>query len=198
LQLGDTRSSYGWVSIAAHWISAIVVCALWLIGHSIRSDASGDAAHLHTSIAVTAYVFLWWRVIRRFTQGHPHPLPRQRGWAFTLGKYTHFTLLAAIAVMLLSGPLMVWSRGEAIHIFQWQIASPFASHAQVATELYRVHATAAAIIGFGILLHIAGVYKHAAFNRDGTFTRMLVPTRAEGRKPDTAAAAPFVLISRKS
>lgn len=195
--LHDTRNGYGWLSIAMHWISALIVCALWFIGHSIRSDTNGDAVHLHTSIAVASYVFLWWRVIRRFTRGHPQPLPRQRGWAFTLGKYTHFALLAAIAVMLLSGPLMVWSRGEAIHVFQWRIASPLDSHAGLATDLYHVHATAAAIIGFGILLHIAGVYKHAAFNRDGTFTRMLVPTRAAGRKTETAATPPLLLMSRK-
>jgi hypothetical protein len=29
----------------------------------------------------------------------------------------------------------------------------------------------------GTMLHIGGVYKHAAFNQDGTFSKMLVASR---------------------
>jgi cytochrome b561 len=35
------------------------------------------------------------------------------------------------------------------------------------------------VIIIGTILHIGGVYKHAAFNQDGTFSKMLIATRDE-------------------
>ena len=64
----DTRTGYGWISIALHWLTAIVILTLWFIGSSIQSDlATGSTStlRLHTSIAITAYVLLWARVIWR-------------------------------------------------------------------------------------------------------------------------------------
>ena len=73
----DTRTGYGWVSIALHWTTAIIVLTLWFVGSSIHSDpeTQDSTLRLHTSIAITAYLLLWARVIWRFKIGHPGPLP---------------------------------------------------------------------------------------------------------------------------
>ena len=116
----DTRTGYGWISIALHWLTAIVILTLWFIGSSIQADlATGSTStlRLHTSIAITAYLLLWARVIWRFKFGHPDAMPEQRGLFYQVGKYTHLLILAAVAGMLCSGPLMVWSRGEPIYVF---------------------------------------------------------------------------------
>lgn len=70
-----------WGSIVLHWLTAAVVLALLFLGSSI---AGAEAAQrnelilLHTSIAVAAYVILWWRIVWRFRKGHPGPLTKQR------------------------------------------------------------------------------------------------------------------------
>ena len=82
MRILDTRTGYGWISIALHWLTAIVILTLWFIGSSIQSDlATGSTStlRLHTSIAITAYVLLWARVIWRFKFGHPDATPEQRG-----------------------------------------------------------------------------------------------------------------------
>jgi cytochrome b561 len=43
--------------------------------------------------------------------------------------------------------------------------------------LHAVHRWAAILIFVAILLHIGGVYKHTAFNQDGTLTKMIIPAR---------------------
>lgn len=182
-RLGDTPNGYGWLSIALHWLTAIIVLALLFIGSSIATDDPQRRAEMilvHTSIAVSCYALLWYRVIWRFVKGHPGPLPQQRRAFFLIGKYVHLATLAAMACMLISGPLMVWSGGQAIGVGEWlEIPSPMDPHPGLRDFLHAVHRTAALIIVAGVLLHIGGVYKHAAFDQDGTFGKMLMPARPE-------------------
>jgi cytochrome b561 len=182
MQARDTSNGYGWISITLHWITAIVVLTIWFIGSSIRSAMAGEdyeqTIALHTSIAISAYVLLWARIVWRFVKGHPGPLPRQGGVFYAIGKYVHFVLLFAIAAMLLSGPLMVWARGDAIQVFGWfAIPGPFAMNMPLYDAMHGIHVWCSRVIIVGTALHLGGVYKHAAFNQDGTFGKMLVAAR---------------------
>src|SRR5215203_1319753 len=107
----DTSTGYGWISIALHWLTAILILTIWFIGSSITSDlaiGSNATLRLHTSIAISAYLLLWIRVLWRFKHGHPKAMPEQRGVFYEIGKFTHWAILAAVVAMLISGPLMVW------------------------------------------------------------------------------------------
>jgi cytochrome b561 len=179
----DTRTGYGWISIALHWITAIVILTLWFVGGSIQTDlaAGSDATlRLHTSIAISAYLLLWIRVVWRFKQGHPAAMAGQAGVFYEIGKYTHYVILAAVGMMLISGPLMVWSRGAVIHVWDWfAIPGPFDADMGLYSAFHWVHVWCSRIIIVGTVLHLGGVYKHAAFNQDGTFGKMLVAAREE-------------------
>src|SRR5690606_6469287 len=193
MRFKDTNTGYGWLSIALHWFTASVILVLLFVGDTI-STLSGqereDALLLHTSIAITSYVFLWARIVLRFSHGHPGPLPKQRGLFFVLGKYTHYLLLVAIAAMLITGPMMVWFSGSSIGVWDWfELPIPFEQNFAVRDGLHRVHATSAIAILVMTLLHIAGVYKHAAFNQDGTFGKMLIPARADEDEEHQSAPA---------
>jgi cytochrome b561 len=179
----DTRTGYGWLSIALHWLTAIAILSIWFIGSSIQNDlaiGSEKVLRLHTSLAMTVYLLLWFRVIWRFKQGHPAALPQQAGLFYLIGKYTHFVILAAVAAMLISGPLMVWSRGMPIYVWDWfTIPGPYGESMGLFDGLHSVHVWCSRIIIFGTVLHLGGVYKHAAFNQDGTFGKMLVAARED-------------------
>jgi len=182
MPMRDTATGYGWLSIALHWFTAVAVIVLLFLGDTISTvegvEEREQAVRWHTSIAMSSYVFLWARIILRFWHGHPGPLPRQKGVFFVLGKYTHFALLVAIAVMLITGPLMVWFGGAGIGVWDWfVIPSPFGENMGIRNGLHGVHAWSAAIILILTLAHLVGVYKHAAFNQDGTFGKMLVPAK---------------------
>ena len=43
--------------------------------------------------------------------------------------------------------------------------------------MHTIHVWCSRLIIVGTALHIGGVYKHAAFNQDGTFGKMLLPAR---------------------
>ena len=173
----DTRSGYGWLSIALHWLTAILVLTMWTLGTMSQTNVEDDAAwyaHLHMSIGASAYLILWGRVLWRFAAGHPAPHPGQSALLFPVAKTFHYLLLIAIGVMLISGPLMVWSGGDAIEVFSFAIPSPFAPSSGLHDLLRRVHGVTASIIILGVLLHIMAALKHIVFNRDGTFDKIMI------------------------
>jgi cytochrome b561 len=193
MPLKDTKTGYGWMSIALHWITAIVIVVLLFIGNSIATlagDARAEALRLHTSIAIVAYVVLWGRIVWRLVYGHPGPLSGQRGVFFFLGKLTHYAILIALALMLVSGPLMAWAGYGSIGVFDWvDIPSPFAGSAEFRDLMHAIHRRSAIVIFIGTLLHLGGVYKHTAFNHDGTLAKIIFPAkpaRARDSGADTA------------
>jgi cytochrome b561 len=177
MRTADTSNGYGWISIALHWLTAAIVLTMFVIGTMSQGAAREESlrlVHLHTTIGMTAYVLLWGRVIWRFATGHPGPLPKQGVAFFAIGKYFHFLLLIAIGVMLLSGPLVVWSAGEAIHVFSFTIPSPLGKHPGMQHVLRAVHGYTASFILVGIILHLLAVFKHTVLNRDGTFDKIMI------------------------
>lgn len=189
--MNDTATGYGWISIALHWVTAVVILYLLYLGSSIGSF-EGDqrllAVRRHTSVAIVSYLLLLARIVWRFVCGHPGPTREQRGWAFTLGKYTHYGMLAALVLMLVSGPLLQFSYGRDIEVFDWfVIPTPMAASFGLAGFLHAVHSTSALVIFLGIVLHIGGVYKHTAFNQDGTLAKIIIPGRESAQtEPHTA------------
>lgn len=184
MSLKDTATGYGWISIALHWVTAIVIVYLLYIGSSIGSlegEARNASIARHTSVAITTYLLLVARIVWRFQYGHPGPSDEQRGWAFTLGKWTHMAILVVLCLQLVTGPLMRWSYGNEIEVFDWfAIPSPIEPSLALAGFLHSLHRYAAIFIFVAILLHIGGVYKHTAFNQDGTLAKIIFASRQSG------------------
>jgi cytochrome b561 len=182
MRVSDTSNGYGWISIALHWLAAAIVLTMFVVGTMSQGGTREEhlgLVQLHTTIGMTAYLLLWGRIIWRFAVGHPGPLPKQGVAFFTIGKYFHFVFLIAIAVMLVSGPLMVWSGGDAIRVFAFSIPSPLAlvqsgKFPGVQHVLRSVHGYTASFILAAMVLHVLAVFKHTVLNRDGTFDKIMI------------------------
>jgi cytochrome b561 len=189
MRTADTANGYGWISIALHWLTAAIVLTMFVVGSLSQGGGREESlrlVHLHTTIGVTAYALLWGRIIWRFTVGHPGPLPGQGALFFAIGRYFHFLLLIAIAAMLVSGPMMIWSDGEPIHVFAVAIPSPLARLPVLQHVLRTAHGYAASFILAGMILHVLAVFKHAVLDRDGTFDKIMI---AGGGRRDWPATA---------
>lgn len=189
MRLKDTKTGYGWISILLHWLAAILIITLWFIGNSMKAGNVDDFMSLlglHVSIAALAYVFIWARILWRFYCRHPGPLPTQGKSFFMIGKWTHYLLLLAIMVMLISGPLTVWSGGNDIAIFNLlTIPSPMNERQELYSLMAWVHGQTSTLVAVLVVLHILGTFKHIIFNRDGTFDKIMIASRETGADTST-------------
>jgi cytochrome b561 len=178
--LRDSSNGYGWISIALHWTTAAGILAMWVIGSMSQAATDldyGRLVNLHMTTGAILYVLLWTRIVWRIASGHPGPLPRQNRVFFAIGKVFHYAFLGAIAVMLVTGPLLVWTSGSPIEIAYFRIPSPFSPMPRIQAFLRGGHGLASAAILIGTALHVLGALKHVVVDRDGTLDKILVAHR---------------------
>lgn len=178
-------NGYGWLAIALHWIAAFGVLAMLWIG--LNADWAGDAGDrarrselmgLHISLGATLAVFLIARVIGHYALPQPAPAAQARPLQI-LAKAAHHLLLLAIVILIISGPLAVWSRGAGINVWDaFTLPSPFAERNDaVHGAAEQAHAIGRFMLYVLIPLHVLGALKHLMIDRDGVFMRMLRPQR---------------------
>jgi len=182
MQWINTSKVYGWLSIALHWLAAIGVLLMLVIG--LRADSLGEAGdragraaamYWHVSIGVTLAALLLARVIAHYTQKQPEAPPQAKALKL-VSALTHHLLLAAIVLLVVSGPMMIWAMGRPVNAFDLvALPSPFAGENRDLHEAFEVvHAIGRYMLYVLIPLHLLGVAKHVIVDRDGTLRRMLV------------------------
>jgi cytochrome b561 len=183
MSLMNTQDRYGWLSIALHWVAAFGVVAMFATGtQAYLAGEAGDRAArsatlgLHISIGATLFVFFAARVALHYSQMRPEK-PTQAKWLNTLSSIVQHTLLMAILIQIVSGPLAVWSGGRDIHAFDlFTLPSPFAERNEGVHEFAEVLHTIGRVLILVLLpLHVLGALKHLVLDRDGVFSRMLWP-----------------------
>jgi len=178
MTLSNSKTAYGWAAIALHWISAISVVALYLLGEQMEEAADRAAKlaaqNLHVSVGVLLFTFLAARLLWSASQPSPAPLERKR-WLRILAAAVQGLFLLMIAVLIITGPLAVWSTTRALEVFDlFSVPSPFPNRIAWLHELTEeVHGAATKLFWPLIALHIAGALKHLVFDRDRTLQRML-------------------------
>ena len=177
MNLHDTPARYGAVSVFNHWLGAALIVALLAIGLHFEDMPRGEEKlywlRLHVSLGALALLPLAFRVFWRARSTSPVPLPQPPAQQ-KLARVLHIALLAAVVILLVSGPLIVWSGGRAIDVFGWFAFSvPLGEMPWQHKALEAVHAIAARMLLFVLAVHIFAALKHALLDRDGTLWRML-------------------------
>lgn len=178
MQIRNTRAAYGWAAIALHWLSALGVAGLYLLGERMEEAADRaaklEAESLHVSVAVLLFTFLLARLFWSAAQPAPQPLERRRALQLA-ARVVQGLFLLMIAALLVTGPLAVWSTGRPIQVFDvFALPSPFPSRIDWLQEAAEeIHGAASKLFWPLIALHSAGALKHLLVDRDDTLRRML-------------------------
>ena len=195
MQTWNDRNAYGWVALALHWLAAIGVLTMLFTGFAagFAEDAHQDAQHrqlmgIHFAVGVAFYIIFIERIASHYLQRAPIE-PDQSGALRFIARATHNLLLLMIAVQIVSGPLMIWSRARPINAGFISIPSPFAVRVDSLHEIADVmHTVGRWSLVVLISLHILGALKHLFLDRDGLFERIFVPGgRVKIKASDDAA-----------
>lgn len=168
----SSSTRYGSVAIAIHWLTTLMIVALFATGllAAAQVDPAAKVALLRAHIPFGAGVLLltllrivWWLAIDR----HPALLADQPGWQKLIAKAVHFALYAVVLVAASSGIATVIVSGALPAI----IGS--ATLPNLETALPRtVHGLMSrAMLGL-LALHIGAALYHQFVRRDRLLARM--------------------------
>ena len=179
MQLRNSPSRYGLVSIVLHWGVALAVfglfgLGLWMVGLDYYSSWRHTAPDLHKSIGLTLLAIMLGRVLWRFISPPP-PAPANHG-ALTrvAAKLGHLALYVGLFAVMIAGYLISTADGVGIPVFGLfevpALVSDLPDQADLAGVIHLWLAWGLVIFA---VLHALAALKHHFIDRDATLIRML-------------------------
>ncbi|PLX59979.1 cytochrome b [Sedimenticola selenatireducens] len=179
MRFANTRQAYGVISIGLHWLIALLVIGLFLLGLYMTSLDYYDtwyqaAPDMHRSLGIVMVVLLLFRLLWRLISPLPEPVgndPRILRRAAELVHWGLYLLLFAIAI---SGYLISTADGRGIEVFGWftlpALLPAIDNMEDVAGE---IHWVLAVVMMTLVGVHSLAALKHHFIDRDATLMRML-------------------------
>lgn len=180
--LTDSRTGYGLISIAIHWISALLILFLfglgiYMVDLGYYDDWYHEAPELHISLGLVVLLLMLIRVIWRI--GNPTPVELAAKRAQNLAaKFVKLGLYALVFIVLISGYLITTAEGQPASMFnliKFPVLTELSSqNVDLAGEIHEYLAWGIVLL---VVLHVAGALLHHFIIRDRTLMRMLKPVK---------------------
>lgn len=170
-----TPSQYDRRSITLHWLTAMLVAALWIVGQTIDWFPKGNprifARSLHISFGAALALLVVYRIWWRLSAG-AHVPPPGAGWLDKVAALTHTLLYLSLISVLILGVTNAWVRGDILfNLLTIPAFDP--GNKELRETIEDWHGLAANFLLFLAFFHAAAGLLHHFVFKDGVLRRML-------------------------
>jgi len=170
-----TANTYDLKTVRYHWLSAILIVALWILGQTIDDFAKGDPRVYARSMHITLGLILAVVFVLRFTwrlKGGTKLPPAAPGVQGKLAIGVHHLLYLLIAVTVGLGIFAVWARGDNIfNLFRVPVFDP--TDKELREQVVDIHGLLANSLLILAAGHAALAIWHHVVMKDGVLKRIL-------------------------
>ncbi|NEN75188.1 cytochrome b [Pelistega sp. NLN82] len=166
--------------MALHWLIAIVMIGMLILGKYIDANQAYHLMPLHKSIGIAIFAFILWRCVLRLQKGFPSALGNPPFIQHLLAKVVHIVLLLGTFLFPLSGMIMSAMGGRGLSLFGIELfamnivdGKPTPINPELAGLASNIHGALLPIMIVAIVLHIIGAIYHHRVVKDDTLNRML-------------------------
>ncbi|MBV8801739.1 MAG: cytochrome b [Gammaproteobacteria bacterium] len=179
MQLTNTDNQFGLITILLHWIMAILIIGLLIIGiYMVRIPVSPLQLKLfrwHKEFGMLVLMVVIVRLIWRFSNVIPTLLTLPI-WERMAALSVHWMFYFFMIILPISGWLVSSAAGISISFFGWFVFPDFVSANEEVRILFTaIHKWIAYLLIAVLCLHIAAALKHHYLNKDDILRRMLWP-----------------------
>lgn len=160
------RPRYSLISIVDHWLTALLVLAMFVLGMLGRfapdEGAESYVMEIHFALGFFVFLLIGWRIAWRIREGFPAPLPGTPRVEHLLARSVHVLLLLLLAALVVTGPLYLFTENEAIDVFGWfSVGIPLSSLAFAHEPAESIHKLIAVwLLPILVLGHFLGAIWH--------------------------------------
>ncbi len=178
MRLKNTKSSYGAVAKCFHWLMAILIIGLIIVGF-VMTDMQGSPDKfrlygLHKSVGASILLLVLLRLIWKYKNISPELPDSLDSWQKLGAKANHWVLYGLMIAMPLSGWAMSSAAGFSVSVFGWFTLPDIVSADRELFLLFRqAHETIGYLIIITVLLHITAALLHHFYYGDNILSRML-------------------------
>ena len=182
---GKITAGYGAVARGFHWLTAILIIAVYALGWYMSDLEPADPEtfrlyQIHKSIGITILVLALLRLVWRMIQGAPDWPSHMSPWEKLAAAGAHWALYGLILVQPLIG--ILHSNAANFPIVFWdsyQLPPLISPNEMIADLLEEAHHLIANVLAGLILLHIAAALRHHIQLKDDVLKNMM-PSRGLG------------------
>lgn len=180
MQFANTGQRYGMVAIILHWLMALLLVALLLLGLYMVSlpDAGFDQKKITLILLHKQYgmLALWLALLRlawRMGGILPALVEDIPDWQKVAARFVHLSFYGLMFALPVSGWLMSSAAGIQVYFFGWYLPDFIAPNDHHFRLLISVHMW----LGFALIgcfaLHVGAALRHHFLFRDDTLRKML-------------------------
>lgn len=178
MNLLNTKSRYGWLSMVLHWlmlalIIAAYICILLTDSFPKGSETRALLKTWHFMLGLTVFALVWVRLLAKLFSPTPLIEPQIAHWQDTTAKTVQTLLYLLMFAMPLLGWLTLSAAGKPILFYGWQLPALIGVNHDLAETIKGLHEAGATAIYFLVGLHAAAALYHHYYVRDNTLRRML-------------------------
>lgn len=159
------QGRYSSISTINHWVTALLVVAMLTLGLAAGMAPTDDIEDyvlgVHISLGFFALIFIAWRVVYRLYEGFPENIEKTAAerWAAYIA---HRAILILLAVMVVTGPLYLFTENECMNVFGWfSVCLPLESLSIIHEPAELAHVvTGIYILPALLVLHFIGAVRH--------------------------------------
>jgi cytochrome b561 len=196
-QLCNTEQGYGAVAMALHWLMALLLAALVVLGLYMTRlpDAGFDSwkiglVLLHKQLGIVALALAALRLLWRVGNLLPRLVQSLPQWQQVAARFVHLCFYALMFALPLTGWLMSSAAGIPVWVFGLVTLPDLLPHDD---DLFQALIDVHRYLGYALIgcmaAHIGAALAHHFVLGDNTLRRMLPGQDAKAATPSTAAPA---------
>lgn len=165
--------SYSGISTLNHWITALLVITMLVLGfvagYAPSEKTESYIMGVHIALGFFVFWFILWRVAYRLYEGFPPNQARTRLESLT-AYWVQILILLALVLLVMTGPLYIFTEGEAMNIFGWfSVSLPLESLGVLHEPAEIVHIYLGTyVLPIIIGVHFLGAVRHYLTKRQET------------------------------
>ncbi len=182
IQWVNSLNTYGWISIALHWVSAfmvffLLISGVYMVTLSYYDPLAAPLSEWHVLIGILLAGLSILRVLWSLLSIKP-VMNSNNLWLVRLAFLVHGMLYLLLFAMFLTGYFILTADGGWLSVFGQKVMPGVATLAPTATVwIGESHRWLAYGFGALIVLHGLAALKHHFVERDNTLRRILYPQR---------------------
>lgn len=178
----NTSRSWGWVARLLHWVMALMIVGIWLLGRTMVALPNTalmqkfEYYQLHKSLGLTVLALgllrLAWRALNR-TPALPAQAP---AWERHAAHVSHVLLYLLILLIPVSGYLMASASTLGIptlYFKLFQVPHLLGPNARAEAAFKWIHVQLGWLLAGLLAIHAAAALKHHFIDRDAVLSRMI-------------------------
>jgi cytochrome b561 len=172
----DTASGYGIVTRLTHWIMALAiigmfVLGLWMVTLNYYSPYYRSAPNLHRSVGILLLILLVVRFAWRLANPKPDDSELEP-WERWAARAVHWGFYPLLLALMVSGYLISTADGRPIEVFDWFSVPALYSKKGMEDVAGAVHEILAYLTMAVVAMHVLASLKHHFLDRSRTLVRM--------------------------